>query len=99
MEKKGDTPEEISRDEILKLMAQKSLEKFYTLEGLIGEGGFGKVYKAKKKGDDKFYAVKILLKPPTRSDINESLIMSKIKCEFLLSSDDFFINSDEKSYP
>src|SRR5436309_3055072 len=38
----------------------------YTLVQLIGRGAFGQVYKARKDGDHRFYALKILIPNPQR---------------------------------
>lgn len=34
----------------------------YEVEGLLGEGSFGRVYKAKQTSDSKFVALKIISK-------------------------------------
>lgn len=44
------------------------LKDNYEVQTKLGEGGYGKVYKARNKIDEKFYAIKVLKDFETKSE-------------------------------
>lgn len=84
----------LSREEVLKVIPEKSFEQFYKIGPELGEGSFGVVYEATRLSDQRILAVKIFIKPPTQDDVNECLLMSQVKNDFSLSAIDYFINTD-----
>ncbi len=98
MERSKPSVNDISEDEIKKLVPQKRLSQFYEIQNEIGEGGFGRVFKVLRISDQKNFAAKLLMNPPSRNDVNEARMMNGLDNEFLLKTEDFFINTDEERY-
>lgn len=79
---------------------QRSSVRNYDLQQLIGEGSYGKVYKAQRKSDKQLVAIKIVNiqrmdKIGIQSALNEIRILHSVTCENIVGYYEAFLDSTE----
>ncbi len=67
----------------------KNYEQKYELMDVIGSGSFGKVYKAKVKGEDEYRAIKIIDKNKIKVGLRNELFKQDVELEYNTYNKDF----------